>query len=124
MPVIALDTHAVVKELQAAGFTEAQAEAVTRAVRKGQEIDFSDLATKADLAELRQATKADIAGLRHELDAHRQATKADIAELRQTTKADIAELKADLLKWVISAVGLQTLAVLGTPVVLTRILQH
>lgn len=67
-----LDTHEVVKELKAAGFTDEQAEAVTRVVRKTQDIDFSDLATKTDLTTLR-------------------------AEL----KADMAEQKADLIKWVI-----------------------
>jgi len=30
------------------------------------------------------------------------ATKADVVELRLSTKADLAELKADLLKWVVS----------------------
>ena len=67
-----LDTHEVVKELKAAGFTDEQAEAVTRAVKKSQDIDFSDLATKGDLAALR-------------------------AEL----KTDSAELKAELIKWVV-----------------------
>ncbi len=44
-----------------------------------------ELATKADLAELRGATKADLVELRG-------ATKADLAELRGATKADLAEL--------------------------------
>ncbi len=56
MSAITLDTHEIVKELTKAGFTEAQAEAVTRVVKKGQDIDIAHLATKADLAE----TKADL----------------------------------------------------------------
>jgi len=48
-----LDTHEVVKELKAAGFTDEQAEALTRAVRKGQDLDLSNLATKQDIAQLR-----------------------------------------------------------------------
>ncbi|HEY3912746.1 MAG TPA: hypothetical protein VGM07_23070 [Stellaceae bacterium] len=47
-----LDTHELVKDLKASGFTDAQAEAVTRAVRLAQDLDFSNLATKTDLAEL------------------------------------------------------------------------
>jgi len=39
-----------VKELKAAGFNYGQAEAATRAVAKGRDIDLSNLATKADLA--------------------------------------------------------------------------
>lgn len=45
--ISALHTHEVVKELKAAGFTDEQAEAVTRAVRRAQDIDLSNLVTKA-----------------------------------------------------------------------------
>lgn len=68
----------------------------------------TDLATKADIAELRLATKADIREVRI-------ATKADIAELRLATKADIAELKiamadlrAELIKWNVGAMAVLT----------------
>jgi hypothetical protein len=47
-----LDTHELVKDLKASGFTDEQAEAVTRAVRLARDFDVSHLATKADLAEL------------------------------------------------------------------------
>lgn len=47
-----LDTHALVKDLKASGFTDEQAEAVTRAVRLAQDLDLSNLASKTDLAEL------------------------------------------------------------------------
>ena len=59
-----------------------------------------EVATKADIAELKAATKADIAELKAE-------TKADIAELKAETKADIkdmatktdiAELKAEMYR--------------------------
>ncbi|HEY3912745.1 MAG TPA: hypothetical protein VGM07_23065 [Stellaceae bacterium] len=49
-----LDTHELVKDLKASGFTEAQAEAVTRAVRLAQDLDLSSLATKTDIADLRR----------------------------------------------------------------------
>jgi hypothetical protein len=51
MSVTALDTHEVVKTLKAAGFSEEQAEAVTRIVRDSQNVDLSGLATKGDLSE-------------------------------------------------------------------------
>jgi hypothetical protein len=47
-----LDTHELVKDLKASGFTDEQAEAVTRAVRLAQDLDLSNLASKTDLAEL------------------------------------------------------------------------
>lgn len=42
-------------------------------------------------------------------DLSQFATKADIADV----KADMHALKADLLKWVIGAIGFQTLVILG-----------
>lgn len=47
-----------------------------------------ELATKADLAELRAATKADLAALR-----------ADLEKQLASLKTEIAEVKADLIKW-------------------------
>ena len=69
----------------------------------------SELATKADVAELRgetkmefAAVKADITELRSETKTEFAAVKAEIAELRAATKADIttlrSETKADLTR--------------------------
>jgi hypothetical protein len=72
-----------------------------------------DLATKADLAALNAdmaAVKADVAGL-----------KADVAALELKIEARIAEAKADILKWVVGAIGFQTMVNLGAPVSLARI---
>lgn len=60
MTVIALDTHEMVKELKAAGFSDEQAEAVTRLMRRTQDVDVSHLATKAELKAELAETKADI----------------------------------------------------------------
>ncbi len=108
---IAFDTHRFVKNLTAHGFSEEQAEALAT-----EQVNLlnSNLATKADIAEvrreievLRQETKADIEVLR-------QGTKADIEVLRQGTKAEIAgvrrdieALKVDLLKWLFGAMFVQ-----------------
>ncbi len=73
MTLAALDTHAIVKDLRAAGFNEEQAEAVTRVVRQAQDMDLSALATKTDLA----------------------------------------ETKAEILKWMVSAIGIQTIVIIG-----------
>jgi hypothetical protein len=52
--ISALDTHETVKSLTAAGFTDAQAEALTAAVKRAVDIDLSNLATKTDVADLRR----------------------------------------------------------------------
>lgn len=52
-----------------------------------------------------------------DIDDSRLATKADIAEL----KINLAETKADLLKWIVGAIGFQTAAIIGTAIVLVRL---
>jgi hypothetical protein len=66
------------------------------------EASHGDLATKADLA-------AAIAELKTEL-------KTEIAEL----KAEIGETRIDLLKWIIGAIGFQTVVILGALISLIR----
>jgi hypothetical protein len=106
MAVTTLDTHEVVKELLAAGFTGDQAEAVTRVVRRSQDIDLSNLMTKADLQMALAATKADVS-----------AVKSDL----QTA---LAETKSEILKWMTGSFGVQTLVILGTVVALVKTLVH
>ena len=72
MNAITFDTHAHIKKLKEQGIAEKQAEAFVEMVKEAQEINASALATKADLT-----------------------------ELRNTTKADLAELKAEIIKWVV-----------------------
>ena len=79
---VTFDTHRFVKNLTACGFTERQAEVLAE--------------EQVNLLESNLATKADIEDLR-------LSTKADIENLRLSTKADIAAVKADLLKWMIGA---------------------
>jgi len=97
MTTVGMDTHEVVKELLAAGFSQDQAEAVTRLVYKARDVDLSNLATKADLA----------------------ATKA---ELLATLQVSLAETKADILKWMVGTVGVQTVVILGAVVTIVRLL--
>jgi hypothetical protein len=73
-----------VKELKAAGFTDDQAEAVTRVVRNAQSLDLSSLATKTDL------------------------------------QVGLAETKADILKWMVGTIGIQTVVIIGAVIALVR----
>jgi len=54
--------------------------------------DPSDVATRADLAELRVATQADIAEWRDAMKADLADMRADLADMR----ADLADMKTDL----------------------------
>ena len=96
--VAAFDTLSAAKALQAAGFDQAQAEAVASAIRSGQ----GELATKADVAALR----GELAGLRSGLDGQ----QADLGGLR----ADYAGLRAEVgaIKWVLGLVVALNIAIL------------
>jgi hypothetical protein len=109
MAITALDTHQTVKDLTAAGFTDAQAEALTQALRHVQQIDLSDLATKADLA----AVKTDFAALRAEV-------KADLAILRAELEAKMAEHKAEVIRWIFGI----SIAQAATIVAVLRLFPH
>ena len=82
MSTLAFDTHKAVKALQAAGAAEPLAEAVVATV--GEAVG-ENVATKADLAEV----KTEIAEVKAEL-------KAEIAEVKATLESDIAAVKAEL----------------------------
>ena len=75
MAALLFDTHKAVKDLQEAGFDEAQAEAVVATV--GTAI-IGNVATKQDVADAR-------------ID-----TKQDVAEARNESKSDIQKLGSDL----------------------------
>jgi hypothetical protein len=87
MTTLALDTYAAVKKLQAAGFTEQQAQAQT--------------ALLTELVESELATKRDIEALRSEL-------KRDLKELDLRFEARLTETKADIIRWTIGAGIFQT----------------
>ena len=77
MSAIAFDTHAAVKTLREAGADEAMAEAIVNTAGAAAGARHDDLATKADIAELRASTKADIAKLETRL-TNALATKAEL----------------------------------------------
>ena len=107
---IAFDTHRFVKRLTGCGFTETQAETLAD---EHVALLNANLATKADIA----AVQADTARLEVNLAKVEANLKADLAKLEvnlakveANLKANIAKLeakteasKADLLKWMVSA---------------------
>lgn len=122
-------------------FTSEQAEALAEALGEAShgdlatKADLASLATKADLANFATktdlanfATKADLAAVRTEVAELRTELKTEIAELKSELKSEIAELKIEiggikieLLKWIIGAIGFQTVVVLGALISLIRL---
>jgi hypothetical protein len=109
MALTGLDTHELVKDLKAAGFTDDQAEAVTRAVKHVREIDFSDLATKADMANF--TTKTDVASLKADLTAI--AAKLDSIAANYATKAEVSDMRTDMIRWVFGIVFAQAALIIA-----------
>ena len=111
------DTHAIARSLTAADLTDAQADAITAAVREAAEhdaaaVDVDALATKADVAAVQSdvaAVQADVAAvqagvvaLEARLDERMThfATKEDVAALEERmgikVTAELAALEARL----------------------------
>jgi hypothetical protein len=107
---ITFDRLTYIDRLKQAGIDDSQARA---------HADALDSALRDSVA-----TKADIEDVKHELRdvEQRLDTKIDnvehrlegkIHEVELSLKAHIADVKADVLKWVIGAIGFQTLVILG-----------
>ena len=79
------DTLEVAKRLKGAGFDDAQAEAITGVLRESREADLSRLATKDDIAHV----KDDIARVETSL-------RGDIAQLGTALRAEMEILRRDL----------------------------
>ena len=94
MAMVSLDTHASVKELKAAGFSEGQAEALTDVVRRS------------------RASSIWPPWL---------ATKADLTTLESRLEARIERTSSDLLRWIIGLIGFQALTLLAAVVGLARL---
>jgi hypothetical protein len=57
------------------------------------------------------------------------ATKADVQLLRTdltafATKLDLAEAKAEILKWMVGSIGVQTVVIIGAVIALVRLVPH
>ncbi len=97
-----LDTHESVKSLTAAGFTDAQAEALTAVVKAAVDIDLTNIATRTDIADLRGELSTEVANLRREIST-------EVTNLRR----EITQLELRLIKWVIGTGITATLVVGG-----------
>ena len=128
-----LDTHEVVKDLLTAGFTDEQAAAVARNLRKAQDLDISSLATKTDLLVTKTELKDEIDKVRGDVEKLRgdvekvrgdiEKVHGDVEKLRTEVGKDIADAKVDILKWMVGTMGFQTLIILGAVVTLIKLVK-
>ena len=108
-----LDTHAIARSLTDAEFTQAQADAITNAVR--QAVEQSDHVTsdqfKAGLAEVQTQIANLDKRLSTEIAEMRAEQRAEIAETRAeqrteiaAVRTEIANLETRLIRWMVGTV--------------------
>jgi hypothetical protein len=84
-------------------------------VKHARTFDVGSLVTKADL-------KADLAPFATKVDLAPFATKVDLAPF--ATKVELAETKAEIIKWMVSSIGIQTIVIIGAVIALVRVGTH
>jgi DNA-binding transcriptional MerR regulator len=110
-----IDTLKVAKRLREAGFSEPQAEAVVAAVQEG--TAGADLATKADLAELRSELKAEIREVELRLEAKIEAVRSDI----MAVKADILNR---VFGMILGTLVVNIVAIVGAMFAVAKLVAH
>ena len=97
------DTHASVKRLITAGLTESIAEALVEEQQKWHNTNLANLATKQDVALLRQEVKQDVESLRQEMTYQFVRVDDRIEATRQEVKIRTDSLTDQIsnLKWLI-----------------------
>ena len=98
-----LDTHKAIERIISTGVSKETAEAIVDSVNTKND----DVATKADLYEMRIELKSDIHELRTELntDIHELKTelKNDISELRTGLKSEVSSINTNV-KWLMAII--------------------
>jgi hypothetical protein len=122
MSGLVFDTLAYARRLEVAGFSRQQAE--TLAEEQAKLLD-ERLATKSDLAVTSADLRADIAATKTELkadiEALRLATNASIREAELRLEGQVEAVKADILKWMVGTIGIQTVVIVGAVTALVRL---
>ncbi|TNC11084.1 DUF1640 domain-containing protein [Methylobacterium terricola] len=112
---------------QAEGFAEAISEAVQGDLATKADVKASESALRADIKAVETSLRAEITSVETSLRAEIKVVANDLrtteATLRAEIKSQVADAKADIIKWMVGAVGLQTVAIIGAMITLVRILK-
>jgi hypothetical protein len=108
-------TATAILDLERAGFTREQVEALARWHETG--IDLSHLATKADLADVR----TELAELRGDLGREIAAVRGDLGRDIAGARGEIATAKVDTIRWVVGVGVVQLASVIGLAFAILRL---
>ena len=127
MQFVSFDTHKYVKELEASGFNERQAEVIVKSLLESRDYDLSKLSTHEQVAQIER----DIDLIRKDIeiihkDMEKFATREQLLELKaelkeemhSTTKELIQEIsksKSETLKWVVGLFIALVIAIIVRP---------
>jgi plasmid stabilization system protein ParE len=130
MPAVAFDTLKLAQRLEAAGFSSRQAqdtaaalaETLTGAIATAADVE----AVRADIRESESRLRGEIREVETRLQAEIRETelrlRAEIAAVRIDLRTEVADVRTEILKWVIGAIGFQTVVILGAVAALIRLL--
>jgi Flp pilus assembly secretin CpaC len=118
MATLAFDTYEFIKELKDVGFSEQQAEVITKLQKTTSantleqakhDYELDNLVTKRDLKELELQLESRIKETELKIELVKAELKRDIEAVRK----DMAENKAELVRWVVGVGLLQITIIAG-----------
>jgi predicted nucleic acid-binding Zn-ribbon protein len=142
-PLAVFDSLRVMEILQEYGFKEDQSRGLTKALQKIQHSTVAALATKEDIADLKEDLKGDITELKGDivgLEGDITGLKGDIADVRKDMKrleerlenkmdtleakmdTKLAEVKFSMVKWIVGSTFSTIAANIGFVFILLRFL--
>lgn len=98
MSIAAFDTLKLVRRLESAGMPGAQAAGLAEAFA---EIMITELATKADLRELRADLIGQMNGRDGSLRTELEKLRTDMEKMRGELRTEIAASKSEMLRWIV-----------------------
>ncbi len=113
MSAIAYDTLKLSKALEAASFTPAQAEGLTKALT---DASLSNFASKQDLLQVEANLSSRIAAV----EASVTAVAASVTALEGSVAMQIASLKVDSVKWIVAAIAFNFIGTAGLIIALVK----
>lgn len=108
-----LDTLKLARRLAAAGMPPEQADGVAAAIADGM---AEQVASKADLAELRSELKTEMAELRAEMKTEFAALRTEMAAIR----TELANFRTATIQWIVGAILLNWVAMAGLIIALSH----
>ncbi len=120
MSAIAYDTLKLSKALEAASFTPAQAEGLTKALT---DASLSNFASKQDLLQVEANLSSRIAAVEASvtgLAASVTAVAASVTALEGSVAMQIAALKVDSVKWIVAAIAFNFIGTAGLIIALVK----